>query len=303
MANDDHSRVPFLRIFGRLRADNRLVLRPGYLIDEPREREPARPATLIAEVLGADDGVLVRLPLSVSRYCGSRSLGETLAVRGSVPLPEEAARVVVSRPDNSGRAPIIVADLQVPSTAPDIRILDEPNGVAEGRQVVTWHAEGDPAPVEYMVSYSHDDGLTWQPVGQRTLDLEAVLDVDDLPGGERCKIAVLATNGMRSKTAVSQPFQVVPKPCRALIQQPLDGERLTQHELLLVGNGWWLEDSRPELEQLAWCSDQEGELGRGSTVRARLSPGRHTLTLRAGEGDRVGEASVTVDVASQATST
>ncbi len=300
MPIDDRGGVPFLRIFGRVGPDNRLVLRPCYLIERPRDGRSRRPPVLIAEVLGADGDVLVRTPLSTRSYCVEGSGDATLAVRGSVPLPPEAARIVILRPDSSGRDPIAISELEVPETAPAVRIAKAPAGAAEGCQVVAWEADGDPPPVEYRVSYSHDDGRTWLPVGRRTTSREALFDVDELPGGELCRIAVRATNGIRSARAVSDPFRVAPKACRALIQLPLDGQRLDGQDVVLAGNGWWLEDARPELERLSWCSDRDGELGRGQTVRTTLSPGEHRLVLTAGDGERAGEEAVTVHVAAPA---
>ena len=85
------------------------------------------------------------------------------------------------------------------------------------------------------------------------------------------------------------------KPCAAVILRPVDGEELSP-DVLLVGNGWWREERRPELEALRWASDIQGELGRGRQVTVHLEPGTHELTLRAGTEERAGARSVRVHV-------
>ncbi|WP_406238515.1 hypothetical protein [Nocardia sp. NBC_01009] len=84
-----------------------------------------------------------------------------------------------------------------------------------------------------------------------------------------------------------------------MIQKPSSDAELSTEEVELLGNGWWLEESTPELDQLSWRSDVDGELGRGRLLRARLSPGRHVLTLTAGAGERAGSSSVIVQISPQ----
>ena len=99
----------------------------------------------------------------------------------------------------------------------------------------------------------------------------------------------------------ADPSRACRKLARALIQPlVLRARRLDGQDVVLAGNGWWLEDARPELERLSWCSDRDGELGRGQTVRTTLSPGEHRLVLTAGDGERAGEEAVTVHVAAPA---
>ncbi len=119
---------------------------------------------------------------------------------------------------------------------------------------------------------------------------------DRLAGGPACRLAITASNGLRATRVETAPFSVREKPCAAVIVRPVDGETLAP-DVVLVGNGWWREERRPELQQLGWTSDVQGELGSGRQVAVHLEPGTHTLTLRAGSGERAGEQSVTVQVA------
>jgi hypothetical protein len=280
-----------LRIFGRLYDDNRLVLRPCYTLDRLQSMHTTEPAMLYAELLDKDENVLVREPITARPY----SEGSAFAVRGSVTLPEQAALLVITRVDASGLAPVELARLDVPSSAPAVQIEQSPSGAVDGSHRIAWTVDGDPQPVEYLIDYSHDDGSTWFPIGHRTTAFETSVDVDVMPGGDRCRVSVTATNGMRSRTVISEPFHVQRKPCSALIQQPIDGTTVSSG-LLLKGNGWWLEESRVEIESLVWRSDVDGDLGKGSMLDVRLTPGRHCLTLSAGSGKRRGTKSVHIDV-------
>jgi hypothetical protein len=106
---------------------------------------------------------------------------------------------------------------------------------------------------------------------------------------------VTASNGLRATRIETEPFSVREKPCAAVIMRPVDGEELVS-DVVLVGNGWWREEGRPELQALSWASDVQGELGRGRQVAVRLELGTHHITLRAGTEERAGEQSVTVHV-------
>ena len=117
-----------------------------------------------------------------------------------------------------------------------------------------------------------------------------------MAGGDECRIAVTASSGLRATRIESAPFRVPLAPCAAVIVMPADGDSITGPGITLAGNGWWREESRAELEALAWASDMQGELGEGREVRVDLEPGHHTITLRAGHGERIGSESVAITV-------
>lgn len=160
---------------------------------------------------------------------------------------------------------------------------------------------------------SGDDAETERPDAQRILDrvglaqlAAAVIWAVEDPAETRAMLNGLAAvlwSGpwieLFDTTAVeSPPFAVSLKPCLPSIVAPVDGAVVAPGELLqLVGQGFWMEESRVERERLHWASSLDGDLGRGASVRVeRLSEGRHRITLAAGEGNRVGTESVTVTV-------
>lgn len=279
-----------IRLSGRLDGEGRLTLRPAFRTTIPLEHWRQEPLTYIVEVLDAGGRTLSRVPLSASGTCGSASI----TLRGSVDLPDDAARLNVLRVDASGRDPIVLVSEGVPESGPALRLLRTPQGTMDGDFVLTWEATGDPAPVRYFVDYSNGREV-WEPLATSVGEPRMTIDFAKLAGGQACRVAVTASNGIRSSRVESESFQVTEKPCAAVIQQPVDGARVSP-DVALVGNGWWREEGRAELEALAWTSDVQGDLGRGRAVAARLGEGTHRITLRAGHGDRTGEETVTVHV-------
>jgi hypothetical protein len=279
-----------IRLSGRLDAEGRLTLRPAFPTAIPPERWRHEPPSYVVEVLDTQDHALVRVPLSAAGTCGS----DSTSLRGSVDLPEGAARLDVLHVDASGRDPIVLASEPVPERAPELRLLAAPEGEAEGEFTLTWEARGDPPPVRYFVDYSLD-GETWEPLSLGISESRFTVDFANLAGGDACRVAVTASNGLRASRVESGPFGVREKPCAAIILRPVDGEELPPN-VVLVGNGWWREEGRPEVEELAWTSNVQGELGRGREVTARLEPGTHRITLHTGRDNRAGEESVTVHV-------
>jgi hypothetical protein len=289
----------FLRLRGRIGPGGTLQLRPGYLVSRRRVLSSRGPWHVIAEVRSRGGDLLSRTPVVVRSYCADGSKtgpSAALAIFVEVPIVDNAALIEILRLDPSGREPVRLATLRIADTAPRIEIVDAPCGQASGRQILRWSADGDPPPVQFRVRYSNDDGQRWQAMVRPTTERQVEVNLDEFPGGERCRIAVLATNGTRSQEAISEPFAVRVKPCQPMIQSPPPGARLATGDTVLIGNGWWLETMRPELDALVWTSDRQGELGRGRTVHVSLTPGHHRITLRAGSDARAGETTVEIDV-------
>ena len=282
-----------IRLSGRLDADGHLTLRPAFPTAIAPERWRHDALSYVVEILDTRGHPLVRVPLSASRTCGS----DSTTLRGSVDLPDGAARLDILRVDTSGRDPIVLASKPVPERAPELRLLAMPEGEVEGEFTLMWEASGDPPPVRYFIDYSLGREI-WEPLSLGVREPRLTIDFANLAGGDACRLAVTASNGLRATRVESGPFRVREKPCAVVILRPIDGEELPLN-VVLVGNGWWREEGRPEVEALEWISDVQGALGRGQSVTARLEPGTHRIILRAGTEERAGEESVTVHVTQQ----
>ncbi|MBC8422399.1 MAG: hypothetical protein H8E01_00050, partial [Chloroflexi bacterium] len=122
------------------------------------------------------------------------------------------------------------------------------------------------------------------------------LDTTSLPGGEEVLIRVLASDGFHTASADSPPLSVPTKAPDVLIAAPSEGALLPpERALYLDGSAYDPEDGPLSDAALSWWSDRDGLLGRGATVIVpglTLSPGWHTITLRAADDDgQIGAAS------------
>jgi hypothetical protein len=135
----------------------------------------------------------------------------------------------------------------------------------------------------YLVRYSNDDGGTWRALAPRLRDTEFTVDLDRLPGGEACRLQVLATEGIRTGQAVTEAFRVPRRPREVVIAAPT-GEVAAGEPVTLVGEAFSQHHGVASPSELRWSSDLDGDLGAGREVRGVLQPGLHEVTLRAPDG-------------------
>ena len=183
--------VRYLRVIGRLSPDGRLRLRPCYLAERPprQDREGEGDGLLEMELLADGDGPLGRYPLRTYPVCAFGGGSQALAVRGWVPFhPDTRALRILHR----GR---VLHEQRRSPEPPRVEITEAPEGRAEGRVRIAWEGSpGGEATLQFFLRYSADGGRRWQRIGRRTASHDAIVDVDDLPGGEDCVIAVVATD-------------------------------------------------------------------------------------------------------------
>ena len=282
----------YLVLTGILHPDNRFEYRASYLTDNPDVYRGNLMSPLIAELLDDKGELLLRQPLSATAFCLDGETSRELRVSGALPFPANTRNVRLVR--EGAR----VFDLHLSDRLPELQITWRPPGLVEGKQVVTWetrHAEN--LPVTCFVRYSQD-GKRWRRVAASTSRSEVTIDFDELPGGEECRIAVVASAGAHTTSAESSLFAVPVKPCRAMIFAPKDGATLAAGQAVaLRGQGFYLEENRPETRALLWKSSRDGELGQGMAVDAPgLSPGEHEITLTVAQGRRAGTAIIKVYV-------
>ncbi len=286
----------YIRIIGKLLPDGTLKLKPCYLTDKPGRR-PEEPEGEMTLEFFSDDGRLIsREPISAKPY-EMVDYGESanLAVRGRVPFPPAAALMRFNYKEK------VVHEIKIPKSKPVVRINDKEllSRKMTGKRLVTWEgSHPEERALQYFLEYSNDDGKSWRRINMRTAKTEQELDLEKLPGGEKCRIAVIATDGINTSRSQSAAFSVPVKPCMAMILSPEDGATFQPgEEVLLRGQGFYLEEQAPETNELTWSSSIDGELGRGmSLLLKKLSTGVHKITLVAGKGRRAGKAVITVTV-------
>lgn len=279
-------------VAGQMAPDNTLSLRRGYIDERPRRSyEGISPLRL--EFLDAAGALRLAYPIALRRPCteGESPLNIQRSFRAWVPLPDgvDKARFVY------GDA--VLHELELHRASPELHLLSEPPRSGMGEFPLRWEvSHPENKPVEFFCRYSNDDGTTWFRLGPRTKERSAVISLDALAGGERCRVAVVATDGFGTAVATTPPFPVAVKPFVAMILRPALPARVEEGTRLdLLGQGYELETRRPIFEGLVWSSSKDGILGEGaSIVTPPLSKGEHLIRLAVGTGGRRGEAEVRV---------
>lgn len=287
-------RTQYLRVIGRLYPDRQLVLRPGYLTDNPPWSDRTGNSPLVAETFDERGALLGSFPLRLNGTCLEGGSGERpQAVRGFVPFHPRSRRLVFSYHGQP------VHEIIRSDSAPRAEFTWHPGDSPSGPQKITWAGEHPKGlPLQFFLRFSNNGGRSWNRIGTRTQDHEQVTDFDELPGGERCLLALVATDGINTAVVESTLFALPRKPCVAMILNPLDGDNFpADRPILLQGQGYWRETAQPEWEQLEWyLSNDSHPAGKGRQVEVSLPPGRHTITLLAGDPEYQGRAVVEVNI-------
>jgi len=215
----------------------------------------------------------------------------------ALPYPAETARVALLHGET------LLAERAASPHAPEL-FLESPSGgeTWDDTHTVAWTAsDADGDDLTFAVFYSNDGGGTWTPVAMDLTDTSYRLDTTSLPGGGEVLIRVLVSDGFHTTTADSPPFSVPTKAPDVYVTTPSEGDLLPPEQALyLDGSAYDPEDGPLSDAALSWWSDRDGLLGRGATVIVpglTLSPGWHTITLRAADSDsQIGAASTDVFV-------
>jgi hypothetical protein len=288
---DDGTPV-FLTMQGVIDEAGRLVWFPRFATSDATGVSDDPLGAITVEQLTARRRVVAVNRMSTGTPCGYPRPSDEMAFIGKIPLSPEcrAMRLLLD-----GRT---IEELTVPAEQPQVRFEWTFDGSEEGRSEVRWEAfHPDGVDLHYLLSFSHNGGRSWRPVSMVTAEPSASVAFGQVPGGRLCMLRVLATDGFHTVAADSAPFELPERPCQAFIVWPVDDMVLDEaHPVLLNGQGYWREEARPEAEQLRWTSSRDGVLGVGTLVTTTLTPGRHQITLTAGEGERAGTDTVAVDV-------
>jgi hypothetical protein len=208
----------------------------------------------------------------------------------------EAIRAVVFWRDGD-----VIHTHAVEESPPRVRV--EAPRFAEHSDVahLEWTAEApEGAALRYLVRYSHDDGESWRAVAVGLSEPHCDVDLRQLPGGDHCRLQVVASSGIRTAVAETSPFAAAVKPGRAWILSPADGTVICEGERLeLYGVGFSPDFGTANFEDMVWSSDRDGLIDFGSfTVATNLSVGRHRIGLAVPDGvGRESVARVTIEVA------
>ena len=179
------------------------------------------------------------------------------------------------------------------NTAPIVNVT-YPNGgelLAGSTVTLTWSANDlDGDPLEYVVQYSVDAGMSWQTLASVWPSTTYALNLDIIAGTDQGVVRILASDGFHTSQDQSDGTFVVAKhPPQVNIQAPQNNSLYVgEQTLILEGGAFDNEDGQLAGTELSWTSNLDGVLGTGHSlaiVASILAEGTHTVTLTAQDSD------------------
>lgn len=197
---------------------------------------------------------------------------------------------VIRFPDNTARFEIVAngtirATFPVNPTAPLLSGVSPtaPGSTINAAYTIRWTASATgPDPLTYLVEYNPGSNpADWMVLADDLTVPSLDEDFSTLPGGPQARIRVTATDGIRSTSAESAPFNVPYKAPEVYIDDT-PATHVAGRDLLLNGEAFDPQDDIIPDTRLLWRSSLSGILGSGARIVARnLVPGRHLITLSA----------------------
>jgi hypothetical protein len=179
----------------------------------------------------------------------------------------------------------ILAKRAVSPHKPVLRILAPHAGLTWGPKAnVSWQAseEGNP-PLTFTVLYNTGDNDKWLPIISGLKKHSATIDTSLLPGSQKARIRVRATDGVNTTEADSAGAFIVPvkSPLVAILGLK-NGAALPAENASLTGAAYDPQDGMLSATRVKWTSSRDGMLGEGLRIAPRkLAIGPHTITLKA----------------------
>jgi hypothetical protein len=280
-----------VHITGSIDARGQATLRHFYIAESGKGFQvPPGTGALEARAFDAGGKMLVSHSFEPHRAVGYEAGPQGELISGVLPFVPGTARIDVLHDG------VLVESRKVSASAPRVTLL-APNGgealAAEAVITVRWQSsDADGGELRHGLQYSNDDGATWINVAFDIAATELEVSLADLPGGDRCRFRVMATDGVLSARDLSNgPFSVGAKAPVPTILYPRPGTVISPDDaIVLEGSASDLEEGALETG-LVWRSSRDGVLGKGRRLDVDgLSAGTHRLRLEA--TDRSGETGV-----------
>jgi hypothetical protein len=212
----------YLRVAGFVRPNGRYVAKPGWVtrhvVFQPGDESPYE-----AQLLDATGKPLAKARMSLAQDgCGPWTPTDRAELAAYLPLTDDATEVLVV--DTQLDAEL---DRAVIHRAPPLLELDEVT-LAGTLLRARWTAQ-HPRPVTFNVAFFVGrDRAFALAVDERATTVET--DIGHLPGGPECHVVVVATDGVRSATVISEPLAFAGAPARAVIIAPAPDSHLAEGE-------------------------------------------------------------------------
>ena len=281
----------------------RVDLEPSFAVDPVRTVELPDRGEFAVVLEDADGRELVRRRVqAVPEHPGPPAYSdrraretERLRIASPVPLLEGAARLVIEGP--GGR---VLKTVRPGASVPSVELTSPRGGesFADGPVEVAWTASDRDRRdrLTYLVQYRPGERADWESIALPTHARRVQVPFSNLPAGDRGSFRVLATDGLHTAVAESQPFEVQNRPPDLEIVAPRDGDAFVGDVALPdfdgLGQPVALEAVAHDAdtgaidgEALRWTSSLDGPLGSGAQLTvASLSEGEHTITAIAEDG-------------------
>ena len=248
-----------------------LDLQPGFVIEADAVSSEGE---ITVEALARGGRVVASTPVPLVTPCGHPT-------DGAVEYPPQVAVGLVEFPAGaSGLRVIHEGRTVLERTAPRRRgepTAEWPATLDADTVSIPWRSPQDGATAS--LGYSNDAGETWTPLSLPTSEEAIAFDTRALPGGDRCLLELIVTDGFHTTRIRSPEYRVEPKGWVLWILSPAPGAALQYGApVLLAAQAHHLEERRPGSEPIAWTSSLDGGLGEGAQLLATLTRGAHTIT-------------------------
>lgn len=230
-----------------------------------------------------DDGVVSQIPVDLDG-AGHGDGGERGAIVSffqAVPADEHCPEcwIEILSSTSTTQRPLSPE----PPTVSSISVTDTADAT-----MIEWAAndpDGDPLTFDVLWSA---DGDTWIPAATGIPERSLVVPhTARYPGGEDLRVQVVANDGTRSASMVSEPFAAPGHDPLMVISGVPESNSTEQYDtVLLQAHVVDPEDQGTRGASVTWRSDIDGDVASGSILRTRdLSPGVHTFTVDAQDSD------------------
>lgn len=272
------------------------VTRAFHLARKP-PRWPAEAEGLKLELLN-EAGLLLDVATAIPSHAHHHAEGPFYDYSADFPRPASLRTIRVV---HEGK---VLETIEVAREAPRVEITEVKRVKSNHGNLmrVTWRAEAAPPPapphgsLSYGVRFSHD-GQKWRALASGITEMQHVFDLDLVPGGEHCRVQIVASASLRSTTAETELFDAPVKRRVAYIAAPAAGvDFYVGQPIGFVGAGFSPDFGMTVPDEVFWVARAVGPLGTGHQVSTTELPvGHHRVTMYVHDG-LGGEASASVDV-------
>lgn len=264
---------------------------------------PGRPCDVVLDLL-ADNGKIMDVQECMLQSNDAVVDPSFRDVAASFHMPSGLCAIRVVQNDEP------LATFEIARDAPKVQITNFSRrdpvqaGKSERRRLpdlarVEWSVEEpkDAPAAAISIRFSNDDGRTWRALATGCQGTQHLVDLDVLPGGERCRLQVVASKGLRTAVTETESFVVERKPRRPYIVKPQDGDTYQQGSpVVLMGAGFSPDFGSSEFGEVVWECRTLGRIAVGPYASVfGLPVGRHRIVMCTDDG-MGGEASASVKI-------